>query len=165
MSQEYKKLEQNFKRDWIKSSNFEIFLEKKFYEIKENEWRHFLFKYSFKYYKAYHSDWLDEAFIFIEEELKNSKNRNLLKDELTKIREEIVYTKNEFSWSLGSIAEAVERLLSEKLLTKNCIRKVINHILFAYSCHMDESKFLTKENALLCSWFEKIKNGEKFTIN
>jgi hypothetical protein len=45
MSQEYKKLEQNFKRDWIKSSNFEIFLEKKFYEIKENEWRHFLFKY------------------------------------------------------------------------------------------------------------------------
>lgn len=150
-------MEPNMNKDWVQNLKFNLILEKNFSHVKERAWRYFLLKYSFKYYDVYHTDWLDEAFIYLEAELENSKNRVLLKSELSKIKKEIVYTKGEYSWSLSSIAEAVERLLCEEPLTRSCVKKIINLILFAYSCHMDETKFLKEEDNLLCSWFEKLK--------
>ena len=161
MDDAYKKLDYDLKRDWVSELKFNQLLVNEFHEIKEKDWRYFLYKYSLKYYEVYYTDWLDEAFIFIEEELNDPKNRDLLKDELIEIKKEIRYTAGENIFSLSAIAEAVNRLLYEEPLSKNCVRKFFNHILFAYSCQLYENEFLNREDNVLCNWFEKLKKGNK----
>ncbi|MGH1338954.1 MAG: hypothetical protein ACRBFS_22755 [Aureispira sp.] len=159
MKDAWKQFEEKLKRDWIKGCNFEALLNHQFTTLGDRTWRKLLYQYAFNYYDYHHADWLDEAFIFIEEELEDPKNRTLLKEELFDIQQEIRYTQGENSWSLSAIAEAVEPLLYKDPLSKNSVRKAINHILFAYSCHSDASVFLEREDAYLCQLFLSLTNS------
>jgi hypothetical protein len=149
MKNPYAETEENMQRNWISESEFEKILLEVFPVKKELFWRRFLYNYCYRYYEVYHTDWLDEAFIFIEAELKNTSNRLLFHQDLKRIQEDIRYTQGENSFSLSSIAEAVERLLYPTPITLDCIYKIINLVHFAYSCHMPKEEFLEQEQIYL----------------
>ena len=159
MNHVYQQLEEDLERDWIKGGQLEQQLEQQFDALTDKDWRRFLYQYTLNYYEVYHTDWLDEAFIFIEEVLEDAQNKVLLQEERSKIQQEIIYVKGEYSWSLSAIAEAVEPLLYEEPLTQLCIRTSVNAVLFAYSCHLNANAFLKREETYLCALFLELANN------
>ena len=143
--------------DWLSRIRFNTIVENEYSTISELQWRKLLYQFSWNYYEHYHTDWLDEAFLFIEEELKNKNARVILKDELESINKEMPSIIGEYGFSLPAIAKAVSMLLEEVAFDKARIRKFINLVCEAFS-YSENDSFLTKEDEYLHELFGKIKD-------
>lgn len=106
-----------------------------------------LLKYALRYQDIYPFDLLTPV--------ENYLNKILQQDELNinsidqSIKDLIEVGRFEYSFSLNEISDALSILVNTENFTKECVILVINHILEAFSCNLDEKEFLESEDEYL----------------
>jgi len=76
--------------------------------------------------------------------------------ELPRIKKDVEYGMGEYCFSLNEISEAIYRLLDDEELKYDCVIKIINHVLEAYSCNEQPEAFLEREGRYLHEIFSGI---------
>lgn len=136
-------------KNWTKKTKFETLLNELYNSKEEPKWRYLVFQYVSRYQEEYYFDCLENAFVFLEEEFKDNKVRELLEKELKELQQEVTDARGEYCFSLNEIAEVVNRLLNTEPFTKDAIQQMINHIWEAYSCNLKPVLFVNREDEVL----------------
>ncbi|BDS10860.1 TBP-associated factor 9 domain-containing protein [Aureispira anguillae] len=142
-------------KNWIAKTDFEQLLATLYRSQNAPQWRILLFKYAYRYQDTYPFDCLEDAFAFLEEELKGNNIRVLLTEELEEIQTAVSYAMGEYCFSLTEIAAVVNRLLNTEPLSQSEIQTMINHIWEAYSCNLNPSQFIEREDHILTQLVKK----------
>jgi hypothetical protein len=136
-------------KNWTEKTKFEALLNERYSSKEEPKWRYLVFQYVSRYQEEYYFDCLENAFVFLEEEFKDHRVRELLETELKELQQEVIHARGEYCFSLNEIAEVVNRLLNTEPLAKNDVQQMINHVWEAYSCNLKPALFVDREDQAL----------------
>ncbi|MBL4650539.1 MAG: hypothetical protein JKY03_12480 [Aureispira sp.] len=149
-------------KNWTDKTRFEALLNELYNSKEEPKWRYLVFQYVSRYQEEYYFDCLENTFVFLEEEFKDNKVRELFQAELEELQEEVTDARGEYCLSLNEIAEVVNRLLNTEPLAKNDVQQMINHIWEAYSCNLKPVLFVNREDQVLS---QLVKESIEFTFS